>query len=328
MAGRPLDPIVEARVALLQGHALLDGVDPIHIEALAARGGTIHVDAGTTLLRTGVANDTLYFILQGRFGVYLGDGSKEAIAFVGPGQTVGEMSIILRRRSTAYVRAIEPSTVMAIEQGAFWHFVELSHPFATNLLYQLARRVGETNDVCELSERAREKAAAAATSDALTGVRNRRWLEEMLPRFAARHARDGTTLSALMVDIDHFKRINDTYGHDVGDVVIRAVAQTLVGALRPSDVVARFGGEEFLVLLPNTPQTGGVSAAERVRARVEAMVLGAVRAGPMPRVTVSVGVASLARGEDAAGVVKRADQALYAAKHGGRNRVELSADVG
>ena len=169
-------------------------------------------------------------------------------------------------------------------------------------------------------ERANEELAALAHQDGLTGLRNRRAADERLAHELARHRRMGRPLGVLLVDIDHFKSVNDRHGHAVGDAVLRAVAQRLSASLRETDLAARFGGEEFLVVLPETDRAGLARVAEKLRAAVEA--LNVEQVGP---VTVSLGGAVAEEGGgDAALLLERADQALYGAKAAGRNRAVIS----
>ena len=160
-----------------------------------------------------------------------------------------------------------------------------------------------------------------ARTDGLTGLLNRRAMEEALDEQLQRGRRHGEPAALLMLDIDHFKRINDAHGHAVGDAAIVALADTLRAGLRSLDRAARWGGEEFLVLLPQQDATAACAVAERLRAAL------ATLPGPeLPRFTVSVGVASLLPGDRAwCDWLKRADDALYAAKAAGRDRV-LAAD--
>ena len=162
-----------------------------------------------------------------------------------------------------------------------------------------------------------------ALVDPLTGVFNRRSFLEFSAREEARARRVGTNFAVLMIDIDHFKRINDTYGHHVGDTVIKELAEISTRMLRPSDILARYGGEEFVVSLPETDADQARVVAERLRAAVEAAAVisddGAIR------FTVSIGYATCSHGTPLREAMERADQALYAAKRNGRNRVEASA---
>jgi len=171
-------------------------------------------------------------------------------------------------------------------------------------------------DVSELV-RANKELARLARQDGLTGLANRLAADEQLHQELSRSRRSGAHFSVLLLDVDHFKRVNDTHGHDVGDQVLKSVAWRLKDAVRASDFVARFGGEEFLIILPDTAMAEAVAVAEKIRATMEAAPFQVVG-----QVTVSVGVsqasAASARVED---VVRLADQALYASKHAGRNCV-------
>ncbi len=166
-----------------------------------------------------------------------------------------------------------------------------------------------------------EELARQARHDALTGLLNRRAGDEHLAREVARHRRHGQPLALALADIDHFKQVNDRHGHAAGDAVLRDVAAVLQRQCRSSDVVVRMGGEEFLVLMPQTDAAGARAAAEKLRAAVQAQAM------QVP-VTLSLGVAvdvqAYAQVEAALDV---ADQALYAAKRGGRNRVELATTL-
>ncbi|MFI7542089.1 diguanylate cyclase [Actinoplanes sp. NPDC049599] len=167
----------------------------------------------------------------------------------------------------------------------------------------------------------------AAIIDGLTGLRSRRYFEESLRAEAARSARSGADLGMLLLDVDHFKRVNDTYGHHGGDRVLVEVAHRISQLVRPGDLVARYGGEEFAILLPATDPEQARVIAERVRGGMAAAPV-AVGDTRLHRLTVSVGVAGLhAAGDEADQLVLAADRALYAAKNAGRDRVAGPADV-
>ena len=158
-----------------------------------------------------------------------------------------------------------------------------------------------------------------ATTDPLTGIYNRRHFMTLLAREQERTLRYGNTFSLLILDIDHFKRINDSFGHPVGDEAIKAMAAAAAAHLRPTDIIGRFGGEEFVVLLPQTDEAGAVVAAERIRDAVRRVDL--LAGEQSVRFTVSIGTATFARPIGIEQLVACADHALYAAKSAGRNRV-------
>jgi two-component system cell cycle response regulator len=168
----------------------------------------------------------------------------------------------------------------------------------------------------------------AAITDGLTGLRTRRFYEEGLRTEADRAARSGTPLAVLLLDIDHFKQVNDTYGHHGGDRVLCEVARRLRELVRPGDLVARYGGEEFAVLLPHATPEQAVEVGERIRHGIATTPI-AVTSTTLANVTISVGCAALpahcATCED---LVLTADTALYAAKEGGRNRVVSARSTG
>ncbi len=161
-----------------------------------------------------------------------------------------------------------------------------------------------------------------ASTDVLTGVHNRRALMDAFYQELAGAVRRRAPLCLLMIDIDHFKQVNDRHGHQAGDAVLRALAQAMKVRLRAQDLLGRYGGEEFLALLPDTDVAGGLRVADSLRTRVEGLLVH--HEGSDIRVTISIGVHAWVPGmpEDSIGLVRDVDAALYAAKHNGRNRVE------
>jgi two-component system cell cycle response regulator len=166
-----------------------------------------------------------------------------------------------------------------------------------------------------------EEARQLAMSDPLTGLMNRRAFVEAMGRELSRANRYGLPLSVLLLDVDHFKKVNDTRGHEGGDVVLKGVSDTVRHIARKSDVVGRWGGEEFVLGLPQATAAGARVAAERLR-RAIAEASFELPDGARLRVTVSIGVAHAAKGEVLDAIVARADEAMYLAKSRGRNRVE------
>jgi diguanylate cyclase (GGDEF)-like protein len=166
-------------------------------------------------------------------------------------------------------------------------------------------------------------AVQASITDALTGVHNRKFLETTLRREAGLSHRHGTPLSLIMIDIDDFKSINDEYGHQAGDAVLRTVAGALMECVRKTDILARFGGDEFAILLSNTRLPGAIAAARHVLGRVTRT--SSRVASTILRVSPSIGVAALRKRDGHMRLFERADAALYAAKHAGGGRVAVAS---
>jgi diguanylate cyclase (GGDEF)-like protein len=200
--------------------------------------------------------------------------------------------------------------------------IVISRP-ARAIVRWVARRVdtaGQTVAVVSCTDITAEVDLAAiqeryALTDRLTGLMNRRGLDGVLQREVSRRRRSGSALSLVLFDVDKFKAVNDVHGHAAGDEVLRAVAATIASLVRGSDAVGRWGGEEFLVILPDSGHTGALRCAERIRAGVEALSL------PIGTITISAGLAEVAPDEALEEALKRADERLYAAKSAGRNRV-------
>ena len=169
--------------------------------------------------------------------------------------------------------------------------------------------------------RLRETLRGQAIRDVLTGLFNRRFLEEYLELELLRAMRSGRPLTVMMLDVDHFKRFNDTFGHNAGDLVLREIAGILRTRTRGSDMACRFGGEELVVVGPETSLEHGLQRAEQICQAIANLTV-IYEGQPLGKVTISVGVASAPEhGYDMAELLRAADEALYAAKKAGRNRV-------
>ncbi|RMF16220.1 MAG: diguanylate cyclase [Gammaproteobacteria bacterium] len=183
----------------------------------------------------------------------------------------------------------------------------------------MARMVEEIKSLRQEVERLHQE----ANTDPLTRVANRRALEVALDNAISTAKLQGHALSIIILDIDHFKRINDSHGHVVGDKVLRFIASVLRRQTKGKDTVARYGGEEFVVVLPETPLEGARAVAENIRQRIAGQLLhDSVEDRRIGHVTISAGVATYIYGESADDLIHRADSALYQAKQNGRNRVE------
>jgi len=171
-----------------------------------------------------------------------------------------------------------------------------------------------------------EEAQRLSLTDGLTGTWNRRYFQMQFRQVLATATRFDRPFSFLMLDLDHFKQANDTYGHQRGDAILIEFSRRVKKALREVDTFARYGGEEFIVLLPETDEVGALTTGEKIREAIRSQPFAALGEEPVP-ITVSIGVASYpAHGDSFQVLVEAADQALYAAKQAGRDRVVV-ADV-
>ena len=296
------------------------------MDQLLSQCGYRGMQEGETLLSPDQENRYLFVIISGRFGIRLGPEDEEIpLTAVEAGECVGEMSFFDSRLPTTQVFASEPSTVLQIEQDVLWRMVSCSHEIARNLLYIMSERVRYSNLVIADSFEMQRMYQQYATIDALTGLHNRGWLDDMFDREIKRSERDALNTCLLMIDVDHFKRINDRYGHLAGDKVLVAVGRNIKQPLRPNDLVARFGGEEFSVLLPETSIENAAAISERLRKRISRASMGKFKNKTLPKVTVSIGVAAFGSGDSIETMIAAADAAMFQAKKAGRNRVHVAA---
>lgn len=300
--------------SLLEGLELFRGVRADEVQDLLQRCGRSDIGAGDLLITPERKNEHVYIVLSGSLTVHVGSPETPAIATMEPGACVGEMSIIEERDPSAYVVAAEASHLLVIHQSILWEMVDASHAFAKNLLVVLSERVRSHNRVIADSLR-------NATTDALTGLNNRHSMEEMFDREIRRCQRNRLPLSLVMIDVDNFKVFNDRFGHMAGDRALSAVADILRQKFRPRDLLVRFGGDEFAVLLPDVATELAMTIAERVRESVNGATVDGSDSLMRVPVQISMGVAELQPQDTLSSLIRAADAALYRAKHAGRNTV-------
>ncbi len=205
-------------------------------------------------------------------------------------------------------------------RGCLATFSDVTQLHRTNIA--LRQTMAELSASQEQVQRQNEELKRLATRDPMTGCLNRRAFTESYEHMFNGAKTTGMALSCLVLDIDFFKKVNDTHGHSVGDRVIQEVARLMQAAARPSDLVCRYGGEEFCVVLPGLDQAEAKALAENIRTAIESRCGPAIKEVPGMQVTASIGLATLAETVSTPlELIDRADQALYDAKHGGRNRV-------
>lgn len=277
--------------------------------------------AGEVLLSPDRPNHHVYLLLSGTLGLHFDSLQSPEIRELSPGVSVGEMSIIDDTHPSAYVVAKEASRVFPIHRDLLQRLVADANPVARNLLRLMSqwmkantrRIVQDRTQIWELTDH--------ANVDGLTGLYNRRWLDGALRRLLAQAAKSEQPLCILVADVDEFKRYNDSHGHQAGDQALMALGDILKTSVRPYDFATRYGGEEFLVLLPNTAHSEGIAVAERIRRTTEKQALAGPDGAPLPGITVSIGLAVSGPESTPETLVGAADAQLYRAKQAGRNCV-------
>ncbi|WP_045834925.1 diguanylate cyclase [Hyphomicrobium sp. 99] len=229
----------------------------------------------------------------------------------------GSHSESLTKVSNTLVASTSPERVRAIIQTLISENKKIQ-----NEVRELNGRLQQSQQQIEKLRVSLSDSHKLGMLDAVTSLKNRHWLEVHLPREVETAAETNGYLSLIMADVDHFKRINDTFGHAVGDEILRRFAELLSKNIKGRDTAARYGGEEFIVLLPQTRLDGAKNLGEQIRGELESKKWMHHRTGqPIGKVTASFGIAELRPGEDSYSLLDRADSKLYEAKAAGRNRI-------
>lgn len=307
--------------SLLEGLELFQGVKPDDVQELLQDCDRRDLGEGEMLLSPGEKNEHVFIVLSGSLNVHVGSPDAPVLATMDVGACVGEMSIIEDRDPSAFVMGAEPTHLLLIHQTVLWNMVNASHEFAKNLLIVLSERVRSHNRVIADSYGELRKFERHATTDALTGLSNRHTMEELFEREINRCEKDDQPISLIMIDIDNFKVFNDHFGHVAGDRALSAVATILKHQFRPRDVLVRFGGDEFAILLPEVDEEVGITVADRVRQIVSGDTGDGSDSLIQIPIKISMGVAEHKKGDSLSSLIRAADAALYRAKHAGRNVV-------
>ncbi len=316
MADRP-----SATMATLAALELFRGEGPEVLEWVLRSCGVQSFVPGEVLLDPNRENDAFYIILAGRAEVRFTHEGQCPSVYLESGECAGEMSIFEGVRPSATVITDSHCLVLVMSAKLVWTLIDRSHVVARNLLHILSARVRRNNAALMQSHVQQRIHERDALRDPLTGLFNRRWMDRVLVRLVERCAEAQHPLGILMVDIDHFKRYNDDYGHLAGDHVLQAIAEAIAENVRTLGQACRYGGDEFVVVLPQASPAEAMLIAERLCRSVDGQIVH--RNGdslPFPP-SVSIGVASLGAGMNVRQLLATADAALYRAKVAGRNVV-------
>lgn len=252
---------------------LFKDVDLESIEGLLRACPQIDLQSSETLISQGQIKNAIYILLSGRLQIHLDDVNGKRIAVLEAGESVGELSVIDQKPASGFVVADEHSRLLVVPPDIFWALIDASPRIARNLLFALGGRLRDSNLAISESDRLQQQYKRNATVDELTGLHNRRWLEDVLKRQAMRASMGGETLSLMFIDVDHFRNYNEEFGRAAADHALYGVAQTIMNNVRPTDLLARYGGEKFVVLLPDTDLAGAKIVAECLREAVAEAVI-------------------------------------------------------
>jgi len=317
------DMTASLTTSMLSSQVLLRGESDDNLGWLLRHSKQQDYSAGDVLLTPDKHNDYLYLVLSGRIQVRLDWQGREALTYLDAGHCVGEMSIIENKRPSAIVVTEQDCRLLLVEKDVVWELIERSNTVARNLLYILSSRVRRDNLVIFETRKQQAISEQNSRQDTLTSLYNRRWLEDNLSRLVQRAQQTQKPFCLLMLDVDLFKQYNDSHGHPAGDAALAAIAAKLADNIRPYDSAIRYGGEEFLVLLPDTAISDARIIAERLREKISRTLIRQDSGCRLPGITASIGLAELGSGDSVTDFITNADTALYRAKQNGRNCVAL-----
>ena len=319
-----------------------DGFAADELAAICTAGQAKQCDAGEILFRRDEYGDSMFLLEEGTVELTFADGVSGKM--LETGAFFGELAFVTGHHlRSATARTATPCRLQVIDEDAFERLYQMQPRLLVRLLrhtcgYLLAsenrlidslkRKNRELESTLDYLRRTREEVdyqELLANTDQLTGLYNRRCLDRQLDKFIERAHATGTGLALILVDLDDFKKVNDTFGHAAGDAVLRGISSIITDCVRASDLPCRFGGDEFAIVLTEIDPGRARDRAERIRSRSQEMrpIAGNAEA----HATTSVGGAMLRLSESAAELFDRADKELYRAKEQGRNRVSWQGQV-
>jgi diguanylate cyclase (GGDEF)-like protein len=318
---------MENPVEFLKHVEIFSLLAPGEIDSIGPLFRSCRVGAGEVLFREGDEGSEMFIVQSGAVAtsIRLPDGTDRQIAMFHEGNFFGEMSIFEKAARSATCTGAEESVLVCLHENDVYRMIREFPGIATKIMFRMlnitAQRLRDTGEFLSDMVHWGEAARRRAITDELTGAYNRRFLDEAMPGHLDRARIARNPLSIVMVDLDYFRDINENYGHETGDRCIVEVVRVFNRVLRESDILARFGGDEFTILMPEVPSGSALETAERAREQVARLDFLQQFEGAVKGITLSMGIASYPEdGDNAAALKQAADRALYRAKESGRNR--------
>lgn len=315
-------------ISLLQNVYIFSSLEADEIEKVVKSLHTITVKEGEVIFNEGDEGNELFIVKSGKVStsIKLPGGGEREIAEFNSGEFFGEMSIFedAPRSATCFTR--DESTLFRLHREDFFHLISAYPSIAIKIMYRMlnvtTQRLRSTGEFLSEMVRWGDDARKRAITDELTGCYNRRFLDDALNDYFESSKSSKTSLSLIMVDLDYFRDINEAYGHETGDRVLLEVVSVFKKNLREKDIIARYGGDEFTVIMPDTNLSQCKAIAGNICREVSQLTILKDLKGSHNQVTTSQGIASYPESaQDLKSLREMADQALYQAKEEGRNRV-------
>ncbi|TVR63058.1 MAG: GGDEF domain-containing protein [Spirochaetaceae bacterium] len=288
---------------------------------------------GQIVIHHGEPGDCVFVIESGGVAVVVptADGGETVLAEFPVGSTFGEMAVFENEPRSATCRTTLPTQLLVLKRDAFFRVERELPETAIKILYRVltnsTSRLQRTSEFLSDMVRFGEAARKRAITDDMTGLFNRRFLDDALPERISRARINREPVSLVMLDLDHFNSINDVFGQQIGDMVIKTVVPIFQSVFRDSDILSRYGGDEFTFILPCTEPEEAYTYCRAVCEAVYDLEILKPYNAEISHVTTSQGIAGFpAHSDDVAGLRDAADKALYAAKEAGRNRVVMAGD--
>ncbi len=286
---------------------------------------------GEIILREDEPGDVFYVIRSGNAVIIKGDiQTATVLGFRGMGDALGEMALLENLPRSATVIALNLVSLWSLSRAMFYQFLGENHPsFSLDLMNMLSSRIRKSDEERRRGyTREKEQVVALetlsrqATHDPLTGLFNRRYLDQILYGEIAHARQNGSLVGILMADVDHFKKINDTYGHKAGDLMLQAVGDLMKSCVRSADIVCRYGGEEFVIVMPGASAPTVSKCAEEIRSKFQSLHVKFEDQEIYATISLGGAIYPL-HGSNVDEVFVHADRAMYQAKQNGRNRVVI-----